>query len=795
MYRISKVAVLGSGVMGSGIACHLANCGYQVLMLDIVPFDLTEAEKGNKKARNKIVDTALLNAVKTKPSPLFHKSLISNIKTGNFDDDLTLISECDWIIEVIVERLDIKKSLFDKVEKYRKPGTLISSNTSGIPIHLMAEGRSEDFKAHFLGTHFFNPPRYLRLLEIIPTQDTNKAVVDFFMKFGDVHLGKRTVLCKDTPAFIANRIGVYAMSKIYQLTEELNLDISTVDKLTGPAMGRPGTGTFRLSDLVGLDTAVKVIEGIQTNCTDDEQIHQLKMPSYLTHLVENKWLGNKSGKGFYYKSDEKDAGGKNVIYSLNLKTLEYEVPNKTQLASLGVSKQTDELGPRLKAIITMEDAGAQLIKRSLAGLFAYASNRIPEISDNIYSIDDALKAGFAWDLGPFEYWDAIGLSKGIELAESDGQSVAPWVKEMVEKGHTSFYTHDGSIKAYDPGSKSYLAIPGRESLVNLFALSGNKPVYQNPDAVIHDIGDGVLCVEFKSKANTIGEGVVKAINEGISIAEEGKWQGLVIGNHGKNFSVGANLMMIAMSAYQQEWDELNFAVKTFQDTTMRCRYSKIPVVIATQGYVFGGGCETLMHCDAALCAAESYIGLVEAGVGLIPGGGGTKEFAVRASDSFFEGDVMIPTLVEKFKTIAMAAVGTSATEAFDLGYLLKNKDSVVLNADRNITEAKAKVLELAPNYTMPIPREDVLVLGQQGLASLYIAAHSLKLGNYASAHDIKIAKKAAWVLCGGDLSGPQKVSERYLLDVEREAFLSLCGEQKTLERIQYMLENNKPLRN
>ena len=795
MYRISKVAVLGSGVMGSGIACHLANCGYQVLMLDIVPFDLTEAEKGNKKARNKIVDTALLNAVKTKPAPLFHKSLISNIKTGNFDDDLTLISECDWIIEVIVERLDIKKSLFDKVEKYRKPGTLISSNTSGIPIHLMAEGRSEDFKAHFLGTHFFNPPRYLRLLEIIPTQDTNKAVVDFFMKFGDVHLGKRTVLCKDTPAFIANRIGVYAMSKIYQLTEELNLDISTVDKLTGPAMGRPGTGTFRLSDLVGLDTAVKVIEGIQTNCTDDEQIHQLKMPSYLTHLVENKWLGNKSGKGFYYKSDEKDAGGKNVIYSLNLKTLEYEVPNKTQLTSLGVSKQTDELGPRLKAIITMEDAGAQLIKRSLAGLFAYASNRIPEISDNIYSIDDALKAGFAWDLGPFEYWDAIGLSKGIELAESDGQSVAPWVKEMVEKGHTSFYTHDGSIKAYDPGSKSYLAIPGRESLVNLFALSGNKPVYQNPDAVIHDIGDGVLCVEFKSKANTIGEGVVKAINEGISIAEEGKWQGLVIGNHGKNFSVGANLMMIAMSAYQQEWDELNFAVKTFQDTTMRCRYSKIPVVIATQGYVFGGGCETLMHCDAALCAAESYIGLVEAGVGLIPGGGGTKEFAVRASDSFFEGDVMIPTLVEKFKTIAMAAVGTSATEAFDLGYLLKNKDSVVLNADRNITEAKAKVLELAPNYTMPIPREDVLVLGQQGLASLYIAAHSLKLGNYASAHDIKIAKKAAWVLCGGDLSGPQKVSERYLLDVEREAFLSLCGEQKTLERIQYMLENNKPLRN
>ncbi|MEP7268149.1 MAG: 3-hydroxyacyl-CoA dehydrogenase/enoyl-CoA hydratase family protein [Saprospiraceae bacterium] len=794
MYRINKVAVLGSGVMGSGIACHLANCGFQVWMLDMVPPDLTEAEKSNKKARNRIVDTALLNSIKSKPAPLYQKDFAVNIKTGNFEDDLPVISACDWIIEVIVERLDIKNSLFEKVEKYRKPGTLISSNTSGIPIHMMAEGRSDDFKAHFLGTHFFNPPRYLRLLEIIPTQHTKQEVIDFFMHFGDIHLGKRTVRCKDTPAFIANRIGVYAMSKIFQLTDELGLDINTVDKLTGPAMGRPNTGTFRLTDLVGLDTAVKVIEGIQKNCPADEQIHQLEIPDYLKHLVENKWLGNKSGKGFYFKSDEKDTSGKSIILSLNLKTKEYEKPAKVQLASLGVSKQTDDLAPRLKAMITMDDAGAQLITKSLAGLFAYVSNRIPEISDNLYSIDDALKAGFAWDLGPFEYWDVIGIKKGIELAEFNGHQVASWVKEMLAEGKESFYKKENGIKVYDLNSKSYIPIPGRASLVNLAAIS--KPlVYQNPDAALYDIGDGVLCYEFRSKANTIGEGVVKGLLESIRIAEDDGWKGIVIGNHGKNFSVGANLMMIGMLAFQQEWDELNLAVKTFQDTTMRCRYSKIPVVAATQGYVFGGGCETLMHCDAAMCSAESYIGLVEAGVGLIPGGGGTKEFAVRASDSFFEGDVMIPTIIEKFKTIAMASVATSAQEAFGLGYLLKNKDHVVLNQDRNIAEAKAKVLELADGYTMPVPREDIMVLGQEGLGALYIAAHSLLLGHFASEHDIKIAKKAAWVLCGGDLSAPQKVSEQYLLDVEREAFLSLLGEQKTLERIQYMLENNKPLRN
>lgn len=795
MIKISKVAVLGSGVMGSGIACHLANCGFQVWMLDILPPDLREEEKSDKAARNRIADTALRNAIKSKPSPLFHKDLVKRIRTGNLEDDLAVIRDCDWVIEAVVEKLEVKKALFEKVEQNRKAGTLVSSNTSGIPIHLMAEGRSGDFRTHFLGTHFFNPPRYLRLLEIIPGPDTRPEVTEFFMQFGDRFLGKRTVKCKDTPAFIANRIGVYAMSKIFQLSEELGLDINTVDKLTGPAMGRPNTGTFRLADLVGLDTAVKVIEGIKQNCPQDEQIHKMEMPAYLKFLVDQKWYGNKSNKGFYLKSEEKDDKGKTIIYGLNLKTLEYEAPGKTNLASLGVSKQTDDLSSRLKALIRMEDPGAVLIARSLAGLFAYASNRVPEISDTLYSIDDALKAGFAWDLGPFEYWDAVGLEEGLRLAEKYGEQVAPWVLDMKESGHHAFYSREGKIRAYNPMTKTMEVIPGREQLVNLVALSGTKPVVQNPDAVIHDIGDGVLCLEFRSKANTLGEGVVRALLEGIQLAEEGRWKGLVIGNHGKNFSVGANLMLVAMMAYQQDWDELNMSVKAFQDVTMRCRYSKIPVVIATQGYVFGGGCEMMMHCDAALCAAESYIGLVEAGVGLIPGGGGTKEFALRASDAFFEGDVRIPTLIEKFKTIAMASVATSAEEAYGLGYLLRNRDQVVLNLDRNLTEAKQKVLALAENYVMPVPREDVFVLGQQGLASLYIAAHSLKLGNYASDHDVKIARKAAWVLCGGDLSAPQHVSERYLLDIEREAFLSLCGEPKTLERIQYMLENNKPLRN
>jgi len=796
MYQIKKAAVLGSGVMGSGIAAHLANIGLEVVMLDIVPFDLTEEQKGVKALRNKIVNGSLKAATKSKPAPFYDKKLVSRIKTGNFTDDFDEIADCDWIIEVVIERLDIKQQIFEKVDKLRKKGSLVSSNTSGIPIHMMTDGRSDDFKAHFLGTHFFNPPRYLRLLEIIPTADTKEEVVDFFMEYGDRRLGKQTVLCKDTPAFIANRVGVYLMAKGMELTKEMGLNIVEVDKLTGPAIGRPKTGSYRLGDLVGLDVMDKVIKGLKANCPDDADVQAVELPKFFDHLIDNKFLGNKTKQGFYKKTGERNEKGRPIILGLNLETLEYEATAPAKLPVLGVAKQIDHLDKRIKAIYKSDDKGGEFIRKSFASMFSYASLRYPEITEAVYNIDYAMTAGFAWELGPFEYWDIIGLAKGIEDAEAEGEKVADWVKEMKDAGFESFYSSENGMRTcYNPATKKYEALPSAESFIVLDNYKEKAPVFKNDEMTLHDIGDGVLCLEFTSKMNSIGEGILRGVQESIRIAEEDGWKGIVIGNNAQNFSVGANLMLIGMLAFQQQFDELNMAVKLFQDTTMRCRYSSIPVVSATQGYVFGGGCETLMHCDAASVAAESYIGLVEVGVGLIPGGGGTKEFALRTSDSFFEGDVMMPSLIERFRTIATAAVATSAAEAYQHGYLIKGRDEVVMNAKRNIAEAKHKVLYLSEGYAAPIPRKDIKVLGRAGMATLYAAAHSLKLGRYASEHDIKIAQKIAYVLCGGDLSETSLVSEQYLLDIEREAFLSLAGEQKTLERIQHMLEKNKPLRN
>jgi 3-hydroxyacyl-CoA dehydrogenase len=799
--RIKKVAVLGSGVMGSGIAAHFSNIGLEVLLLDIVPFDLKEEEKNNPAARNRIVDAALKACMKNrKPVSAFYDiKTAEQITTGNFTDDFEKISDCDWIIEVVIERLDIKQQIFEKVDKYRKPGSLVTSNTSGIPIHMMSEGRSEDFQKNFCGTHFFNPPRILRLFEVIPGPKTDPAVLDFFMMYADRYLGKRAVMCKDTPAFIANRVGVYAMAKIFQLTEELNLPIEVVDKLTGDAIGRPRTGTFALGDLVGLDTAEKVIKGIVTNCPNDEQAAAFEMPAYLNFMLENKFLGNKTRKGFYERTREKDATGRPIKLGLNLKTLEYAPTQRVQLPVLDAVKQVDSLKGKVRTFCSdkfKDDAAAQLVKRSLAGLFAYVSNRIPEIANHLYSIDDGLRSGFAWKVGPFEYWDMVGIKEGIAMAEADGQVVAQWVKDMVAAGHETFYKLENNVqKYYDIDSKSYQVVPGTEEFVILDNIRSTSVVWENSDSALHDLGDGVLCFEFRSKMNSLGEGVIKGVHKAIEIAEDGDWKGLVIGNNAEQFSVGANLMAIAMMAYEQDWDELNMAIDVFQKTSMRIRYSSIPVVIATQGYVFGGGCEFSMHSDAVIASAESYIGLVEVGVGLIPGGGGTKEFALRASQEFGPGDVQIPTLIEKFKTIAMASVATSAGEAFKMGYLRPGIDEVSVNVSRTIGEAKNKVLALAPGYTQPAPKNDILVLGRGGLGALYVAAESLRLGNYASEHDILIAKKVASVLCGGDLTGAQKVSEQYLLDIERQEFLSLCGEQKTLQRIQHMLEKNKPLRN
>ena len=798
-YRLKKVAVLGSGVMGSGIACHLANIGMEVLMLDIVPSTLEGAQRNDTKLRNSIVNDALQNAVKSKPASLYKKSFISRISTGNFEDDFEKIKEADWIIEVVVERLDIKQQILQKVDSIRKVNSLVSSNTSSIPIHLLAEKCSDDFKAHFCGTHFFNPPRYLRLLEVIPTPNTLMDVTNFFMEFGKVGLGKQTVLCKDTPAFIGNRIGVMSGSEMTILTEKYNFSVEEVDALTGTLIGRPNTATFRLQDLVGLDTSDKVSRFVIQNVKGDRYVDKLKerpLPKFMYFLLEHNFLGNKTGKGFYEKTSKKDEKGKSIINVLNLKSLEYEPSTRPKMEIIKMAKGMELMNKRLQYLVEGDAKEHHFFKDYFGALFAYSAQRVPEISDQYFPVDDAMRSGYVWDYGPFEYWDLIGLDKGIELVQAVGETVPQWILDLKATGESTFYKYEkGQKKYFNIESKKFEAVPGSETFIILDSYRENAPVIKNSECTVHDIGDGVLCLEFTSKSNAIGEGIGKAMDEVIRIAEEGNWKGIVIGNNGKQFSVGANLMNVGMLAMQKQFDPLNQMINDFQQINMRIRTSKIPVVVATQGYVFGGGCEIAMHCDAGVYAAESYIGLVEVGVGLLPGGGGTKEFAVRASDDFFEGDVQSPTLINYFKTIATAAVSTSAYEAYDLNYLKKDRDFVSVNTPMNIGLAKDKVLQLSENYMPPSVREDIEVLGRGGMSVLYSAINEFRLGEYMSDYDVEIARKIAYVICGGDLTSAQKVSEQYLLDIEREGFLSLLGNQKTLDRIQYLLMNNKPLRN
>ncbi|MHB8259226.1 MAG: 3-hydroxyacyl-CoA dehydrogenase/enoyl-CoA hydratase family protein [Bacteroidia bacterium] len=797
---IQKVAVLGSGVMGSRIACHFANIGCEVLLLDIVPKEPNDAEKAkgltleSKAVRNRIVNNDFQFALKSNPSPIYKKEFAARISVGNFEDDMQKISTCDWVIEVVIENLDIKKKVFENVEKFRKPGTLISSNTSGIPIHLMTEGRSDDFKAHFCGTHFFNPPRYLKLLEIIPTPHTKKEVVDFLMEYGENNLGKTTVLCKDTPAFIANRVGVFGIMALLHLVEKMGLTVEEVDKLTGPVLGRPKSATFRTGDVVGLDTLVHVANGLVQNCPKDEAKDLFVLPAYLKKMVENKWLGDKTGQGFYKKV--KGADGKSEIQALDLKTLEYKPSQKVKFATLELTKPIDNLKERVKVLVAGKDKAGEFYRATFAGLFQYVSNRIPEIADELYKIDDALKAGFGWDLGPFEYWDAIGVQGFITTMESLNHKPAAWVNDMLKAGNTSFYKiEDGVKKYYDISTTTYKTIPGTEKLIVLDNIRSSKTVWKNSGVSVIDLGDGILNVEFHTKMNTIGGEVLAGINKAIDIAEK-DYKGLIISNEGANFSAGANVGMIFMMAAEQDYDELNMAVKMFQNTTMRVRYSSIPVVAAPHNLTLGGGCEICLHADKVVAHAETYIGLVEFGVGLIPGGGGTKEFAVRLSDSLHEGDVELNAFRDKFLTIGQAKVATSAYEAFDMGILRKGVDRVVVSRSRQLSEAKAECLRLADSgYTKPAPRKDIRVLGNQVLGLVYVGANSMRSGNYISAHDQLISEKLGFVLAGGDLSQPTLVSEQYLLDLEREIFLSLCTERKTLERIQSIINGGKILRN
>jgi 3-hydroxyacyl-CoA dehydrogenase len=789
--NIKKVAVLGSGVMGSRIACHFAGIGLQVLLLDIVPKEAVESKKPAE--RNKIVNDALTAVIKSNPSPVYHKNVIKKITTGNFDDDMKKISDCDWVIEVVVERLDIKKQVYEKVEQFRKPGTLITSNTSGIPIHMLSEGRSDDFKKHFCGTHFFNPPRYLRLLEIIPTPDTDPAVVDFLMNYGDLYLGKTTVLCKDTPAFIANRIGVFGIMSLFGLVDKLGLTIDDVDALTGPIIGRPKSATFRTADVVGIDTLVKVARGVADNCPNDEAKDVFNIPSWLNRIVENNWLGDKTGQGFFKKT--KGSGGEKEILTLDLKTFEYKPRVKSKFATIEAAKPIDDLYTRLKMLVAGNDKAGEFYRHFHYGLFSYISHRIPEISDELYRVDDAMMAGFGWEIGAFEGWDVLGVERTVKAMKDAGYKVASWVDEMLAAGNKSFYKIESGKKLYyDQNNKTYKPLPGGDAFI-VMSNYQDKIVWKNGSCKLYDLGDDVLGLQWATKMGSIGGDVLSGIQTSIDKAEK-NYKGLVIANEGVNFSAGANVGMIFMLAIDQEYEELDMAIRVFQNTMMRARYSSIPVVVAPHGLALGGACELSLHADKCCPAAETYTGLVELGVGLIPGGGGTKEFVLRASDEMHEDEPETITLKNRFLSIATAKVATSAFEGFELGIYRKGLDEVVMNQSRRIAEAKRSVIEIFDSgYSAPVQRKDIKVLGQSALGALYAGINGMWRANYATDHDVVVAKKLAYVMCGGDLSEPTLVSEQYLLDLEREAFLSLCGEKKSLERIQSVLKGGKPVRN
>jgi 3-hydroxyacyl-CoA dehydrogenase len=786
--NINKVTVLGSGVMGSRIACLFAGIGVQVLLLDIPAPDSKDS-----KSKNKIVNDALASAAKSSPSPLYTKENLKNITTGNFEDNMKDIASSDWIIEVVVERLDIKKQVFEQAEKFRKPGTLITSNTSGIPIHLLAEESSNDFKKHFCGTHFFNPPRYLRLLEIIPTEFTDKETVGFLMHYGDLFLGKTTVLCKDTPAFIANRVGVFSIMSIFHLMEKLDLNIDEIEVLTGPIIGHPKSATFRTADVVGIDTFVKVAVGIKENCPNDEAKNIFAIPAWLQKMVDNKWLGDKTGQGFFKKI--KSAEGQKEILALNLKTFDYSPRQKPKFATIETAKPIDDLNSRIKVLSKGKDKAGEFYRQFHYSLFSYISNRIPEISDELYRIDDAMKAGFGWQIGAFETWDILGVKDTVEAMKKDGYEVAPWVTDFIAAGNNSFYKiENGKRLYYDVSTKKYLPLPGGNSFIILSDLK-EKTVWKSSACNLYDLGNDVAGLTWNTKMGSIGGEVLEAINRSIVIAEE-KYKGLVIANEAAQFSAGANVGLIFMLAVEQDFDELDMAIRLFQNTTMRIRYSSVPVVVAPHGLTLGGGCEICLHADKVQAAAETYIGLVEIGVGLIPGGGGTKELTLRASDAIQHNEPDTIPLQNKFITIGTAKVSTSAFEAFDLGILRSGVDEISMNQSRRIAAAKQNVIDMYDRgYTTPVQRKDIKVLGRSGLGMLYAGINGMYRGNYITEYDVFIAKKLAYVMCGGDLSQSTLVNEQYLLNLEREAFLSLCGEKKTLERLQSVLKTGKPVRN
>jgi 3-hydroxyacyl-CoA dehydrogenase len=797
---IKKVAVLGSGIMGSRIACHFANIGVSVLLLDIVPNELSEDEvkKGLTKDhiafKNRIVDASLKSALASKPSPIYSLSAVNYIQTGNFNDDLPKIKDCDWIIEVVIENATIKQQLFTEVEKYRKQDTLITTNTSGIPIGLLTKERSDNFKQHFCGTHFFNPPRYLKLLEVIPGKETKKEVIDFLMNYGSLYLGKTTIECLDTPAFIANRIGVYSILSLFHQVDQSNFSITDIDLFTGPIIGRPKSATFRTCDVVGLDTLVHVSNNLAAALPEGEEKKTFELPGFIQQMVNNKWLGDKTKQGFFKKS--KDEKGKTIYLSLDLKLLEYSLKPKRKFETIEKAKGIDDLRQRIALLVQAKDEVGDFYRKSFFKLFQFVSNKLNEISPDLFRIDEALEAGFGWELGPFKTWDAIGIKESLGIMSQLGFEPAPWLTKMIDSGNSSFYKFENGIGSYyDPNSNSYIKIPNQHSSIQLYPLRKEKTIWKNSGCNIIDIGEDVICCEFTTKMNTMGGEVIAGVNKAIELAEQ-NYKGLVIGNDGANFSAGANLAMIFMMAIEQEYDEIDMAIRMFQNMNMRVRYSSVPVIVAPFGLTLGGGCEMTLHADKVQAHAELYTGLVEFGVGLIPGGGGTKELALRFSDSLKEGDIQMNTLRSNFLTIGQAKVSTSAKEAFEMGILKSGRDAISMNRNHLLFDARQAVVSLADaGYTQPQQRKNIKVLGKQGLGLIWVGANSMKSGNYISSHDEYISKKLGYVMCGGELSSPTEVSEQYLLDLEREVFLSLTGEKKTLERIQSILTSGKPLRN
>ncbi len=790
MISVKKAAVLGAGTMGAQIAAHLANARIPTLLLDIVPRD-------DADDRNKIARGGFEAAKKAKPAAFFTSKLASLVTVGNFEDDLAKLKDCDLIIEAVVENLEIKRSLYEKVEQHRRPGSIVASNTSGIPLKLLAEGRSEDFRAHFLGMHFFNPPRYMHLVEIIRTEWTKPEVSCLMFGFLDERLGKGVVIAKDRPNFIANRIGTYGALVTIRTMVDDGYSIEEVDKITGPASGRPKTATFRTFDLVGLDVFAHVVKNLHENLPDDPEREMFAMPEFVTKMIERGLLGNKTKAGFYQR--KKGEGDKREIWTLDTATLDYRAAQKVKLPSLDMAKNIEDTRERVKTLVWSKDRVGAFLWKTISRTLCYAAERIPEIADTVVEVDRAMRWGFNWELGPFEIWDAIGVEKSVARLKEEGRSVPANVQAMVDAGVKSFYKKkDGQQFFYDFDSEEYRPLADPPGTIILKSLKDRTEVIKkNSGASLIDLGDGVACLEFHSKMNSIGGDTLEMLKLAIGETEK-NFLGLVVGNQGVNFSVGANLMLMLMEAQDENWEELDLIGRYFQSSVMSLRYSAKPVVVAPFQMVFGGGCEMVLHADRVRASAETYIGLVEVGVGIIPAGCGTKEMLVRAMDSIpadLKDADPFPFVKRAFETIALAKVATSAEEARDLGFL-SDDDSISMNADRLIADAKKQVLALAASgYVQPQQRTDILALGNPALATLKLGVHLMKRAGYISEHDALIGEKLARILTGGDLNHATKVSEQYLLDLEREAFLSLIGTRKTQDRIAHMLKTGKPLRN